>query len=71
MPDIDIDFEDTQRDRVLDYVKQKYGHAQFCHIGTYMKMAAKAAFKDVARVLGVQFDRSNQISNLLPEKLKL
>jgi DNA polymerase-3 subunit alpha len=70
-PDIDIDFEDTLRDKVVDYVSAKYGSENVANIGTFMKMTAKAAFKDVARVMGIPFDRANQLSNLLPEKVSL
>jgi DNA polymerase-3 subunit alpha len=62
MPDFDIDFEDTLREKVIEYVKHKYGEDKVCSIGTYMQMASKAAFKDVARVVGIPFDKSNQIS---------
>ena len=68
MPDIDTDFEDTQRDRVIEYIRQKYGEEKVAHIGTYMTMAAKAAFKDVARVYGVNFEQSNKLSALVTEK---
>lgn len=68
MPDIDSDFEDTQRDKVIDYIRQKYGEEQVAHIGTYMTMAAKAACKDVARVMGVNFEQSNKLSALVTGK---
>lgn len=71
MPDFDIDFEDTQRQRVIDYCTTKYGQEKVCSIGTFMKMATKAAFKDSARAVGVPFEKSNQISNLIPEKVSL
>ena len=71
MPDFDIDFEDTQRQKVIDYCTQKYGQEKVCSIGTFMKMATKAAFKDTARALGIPFERSNQITNLIPEKVSL
>lgn len=71
MPDFDIDFEDTQREKVIQYVTQKYGHDKVSAIGTYMQMASKAAFKDVARVLGVPFEKSNQISGLMLDKMSL
>ncbi len=71
MPDFDIDFEDVQREKVIEYVTQKYGNEQVSGIGTYMQMASKAAFKDVARVLGVPFEKSNQISWLMPDKISL
>lgn len=68
MPDIDTDFEDTQRDRVIEYIRNTYGREKVAHIGTYMTMAAKAAFKDVARVYGVNFEQSNKVSALVTEK---
>ncbi|MFA6255628.1 MAG: DNA polymerase III subunit alpha [Candidatus Absconditabacterales bacterium] len=71
MPDFDIDFEDVQREKVVQYVKEKYGQDKVCSIGTYMQLASKAAFKDVARVLGVPFEKSNQISGLMPDKMSL
>jgi DNA polymerase-3 subunit alpha len=71
MPDFDIDFEDTLRQKVIDYVTEKYGSDKVSSIGTFMKMASKAAFKDAARTLGVPFDRSNYISNLLVDKVDL
>jgi len=71
MPDFDIDFEDTLREKVIEYVRQKYGESKVSSIGTYMQLAPKAAFKDVARVMGVPFERSNQISSLMPDKISL
>ena len=71
MPDFDIDFEDVQREKVVQYVKEKYGQDKVCSIWTYMQLASKAAFKDVARVLGVPFEKSNQISWLMPDKMSL
>lgn len=68
LPDIDTDFEDTQREQVIDYIKQKYGTDNVANIGTFMTMAAKAAFKDVARVMGVSFEQSNKISALITDK---
>ncbi len=68
MPDIDIDFEDEKRLDVARYVREKYWEDRFAHIGTFMKLAAKAAFKDVARTMGMPFDRSNAITELISEK---
>lgn len=68
MPDIDTDFEDVQRDKLLDYVKEKYWQEKVASIWTYMTMAAKAAFKDVARTYWISFEQSNRISNLISEK---
>lgn len=67
MPDFDIDFEDTLREKVVQYVTEKYGQDKVCAIGTYMKLATKAAFKDAARAIGIPFEKSNQVSNLMWE----
>ncbi|HRX64039.1 MAG TPA: DNA polymerase III subunit alpha [Candidatus Absconditabacterales bacterium] len=71
MPDFDIDFEDTQRDRVIEYVKGKYGEENVCAIGTFMQMATRAAFKDAARAIGVPFDKSNKFSSLIPDRTSI
>lgn len=71
MPDFDIDFEDTQRFKVIEYVQQKYWIDKVSFIWTFMQMASKAAFKDAARTLWVPFDRSNQISAIIPDKTSL
>ena len=71
MPDFDIDFDDEQREKVIHYVTEKYGSENVCAIGTYMKLATKAAFKDAARAIGIPFDRSNLISNMIPEKMSM
>ena len=68
MPDFDIDFEDTLRDKVINYITDKYGVTNVCAIGTFMQLATKAAFKDVGRAIGVPFDRANAVVNLFPEK---
>lgn len=67
MPDFDIDFEDTLRNQVVEYVTHKYGKDHVSAIWTYMKMATKAAFKDAARAIGIPFEKSNQVSNLMGE----
>ena len=71
MPDFDIDFEDTQRERVIEYVKDKYWQENVCAIWTFMQMATKAAFKDAARAIWVPFDKSNKFSSLIPDKTKI
>jgi DNA polymerase-3 subunit alpha len=67
-PDIDIDFCQDRRELVIDYVKQKYGEASVAQIGTFGTMAAKAALKDVGRVLDVPLDRVNYLCKLVPTK---
>ncbi|HMO35904.1 MAG TPA: DNA polymerase III alpha subunit, partial [Gemmatales bacterium] len=66
-PDIDIDFCQDRRDEVIQYVKQKYGEQSVAQIATFGTMAARAAIKDVGRVLGVPLDRVNMLSNLIPK----
>lgn len=71
MPDFDIDFEDTQREKVIWHVREKYGDQNVCNIGTFMKMATKSAFKDAARALGLGFEKSNKFASLIPEKTSI
>ncbi|UOF94430.1 MAG: DNA polymerase III subunit alpha [Bacteroides sp.] len=68
MPDIDIDFDNEGRQKVIDYVVNKYGYYQVAHIITYGSMAAKMSIKDVARVLELPIDISNRLSKLIPDK---
>lgn len=71
MPDIDIDFCIEGRDRVINYVRDTYGHDKVCHIITFGTMLAKGVLKDVARALGFSFDDSQAITDLVPEQLKI
>lgn len=68
MPDIDIDFDDEGRQKVLDYVVDKYGKNQVAQIITYGTMAAKSSIKDVARVLDLPLPESNALAKLVPDK---
>ena len=68
MPDIDTDFDDQGRQRVIDYVVQKYGQNQVAQIVTYGTMAAKSSIKDVARVLDLDLSISNYLTKLVPDK---
>ena len=69
MPDIDIDICQVGREEVIEYVRQKYGHvAQIITFGT---LKARAAVKDVGRVIGLGFDEMNKITKLIPEELKM
>ncbi|MEM9364500.1 MAG: DNA polymerase III subunit alpha [Planctomycetota bacterium] len=70
-PDIDIDFEKERRQEVIDYVKERYGHEMVCQIGTFGTLAARAAIKDVGRALGVPLARVNQITEMVPDELKI
>lgn len=68
MPDIDTDFDDAGRQKVIDYVVDKYGKNQVAHIITYGTMAAKMSIKDVARVMDLQLDQSNLLAKLVPDR---
>ncbi|NLK82169.1 MAG: DNA polymerase III subunit alpha [Bacteroidales bacterium] len=71
MPDIDIDFDDDGRQKVLDWVTEKYGHDKVAHICTFGTMAAKSALKDVARVLQLPLSEANRMTKEFPENGKL
>ena len=68
MPDIDTDFDDVGRQKVIDYVVEKYGKNQVAQIVTYGTMAAKMSIKDVARVLDLPLQDSNALAKLVPDK---
>lgn len=68
MPDIDTDFDDVNRQKVIDYVVQKYGKNQVAQIITYGTMAARSAISDVARVLDYPLAESRSLTKLVPEK---
>ena len=68
MPDIDTDFDDEGRQKVIDYVVQKYGKQQVAQIVTYGTMASKSSIKDVARVLDLPLADANAIVKLVPDK---
>jgi len=68
MPDIDTDFDDAGRQKVIDYVVAKYGKNQVAQIITYGTMAAKMSIKDVARVMDLPLPESNALAKLVPER---
>src|SRR6185437_9081463 len=68
-PDIDIDFCQDRREEVIAYVKRRYGEESVAQIGTFGTMAARAAIKDVGRVLDVPLDRVNQLTTMIPKTL--
>ena len=68
MPDFDIDFCQTNRDRVIEYVKQKYGRNAVSQIATFGTMAARAAIRDVGRVLDMSYTFCDGVSKLIPNK---
>jgi len=68
MPDIDTDFDDEGRQKVIDYVVEKYGRNQVAQIITYGTMATKSSIKDVARVMDLPLADANYIAKLIPDK---
>jgi DNA polymerase-3 subunit alpha len=71
MPDIDIDFCIKNRDRVIDYVSEKYGREDVSQIITFGKMKARAVIRDVARSLGVSYTEADRIAKLIPEGINI
>ena len=71
MPDVDIDFDDDGRQKVLDYVTNKYGKDKVAHICTFGTMATKMAIKDVARVLKLPLQEADRLTKLVPEAPKM
>ncbi|PKA82636.1 DNA polymerase III alpha subunit [Ulvibacter sp. MAR_2010_11] len=71
MPDIDIDFDDEGRGKVMDYVINKYGSSQVAQIITYGTMAAKSSIRDTARVLDLPLNDADRIAKLIPNMTKL
>jgi len=71
MPDIDLDFADIRRDEVIDYVSEKYGQNQVAQIITFGTMAARAAIRDVGRVLGLSYSYCDRIAKMIPMFMSL
>lgn len=71
LPDIDVDFDDDGRQKVLEWVTEKYGADKVAHIVTFGSMAAKMAIKDVARVLKLDLSESNRLAKMVPEAPKM
>lgn len=69
MPDIDIDFEDTRREKVIQYVQEKYGELHVSGIVTFGHLLARAVGRDVGRIMGFDETTLNEISKLIPHKL--
>ena len=68
LPDIDIDFDDEGRDKVINYVINKYGKSQVAQIITYGTMAAKSSIRDAARVMELSLPEANELAKLIPER---
>ena len=70
-PDIDIDLCQERRYEVIEYVRKKYGEANVAQIGTFGTLKAKAAIKDVGRVLNIPLARVDQVTKLVPQRLNI
>ncbi len=68
MPDIDVDFSDEGRDKVLQYVREKYGADHVAQVCTFGTLAARAAVKDAGKALGIPFQDMNEFAKLIPAK---
>ncbi|MCB9183819.1 MAG: DNA polymerase III subunit alpha [Flavobacteriales bacterium] len=68
MPDIDTDFDDEGRQKVIDYVVEKYGQNQVAQIVTYGSMAAKSSIRDVSRVMDLPLNEADRLAKLVPER---
>ncbi|HZK08806.1 MAG TPA: DNA polymerase III subunit alpha [Bacteroidales bacterium] len=68
LPDIDIDFDEDGRERVLKWVEEKYGHQRVAHIITFGKMAPKMAIRDIARVKQLPLSEANRLSKMIPNR---
>lgn len=68
MPDIDTDFDDQGREKVINYVVEKYGREQVAQIITFGTMAAKSSIKDVARVMDLPLNESNELAKMVPDR---
>lgn len=66
MPDIDLDFDDRYRDKVIDYARSKYGDERVAHIITFSRVKAKTAIRDAARVLGMPYETGDALSKMMP-----
>lgn len=70
MPDIDMDFPTLERDKVNQYIKDKYGHDYTCAIGTYTRMKLKTCIKDFGKVKGLTFDYTNKLTKDIDDQIE-
>lgn len=70
MPDIDVDFPTEYRDAVKEYIKNKYGYAYTCSIGTYTRMKLKTCIKDFGKVKGLSFDYTNKLTKDIDDQIE-
>ncbi len=71
MPDFDVDFSDVDRQRVIDYVSEKYGHDHVSQIITFGTMAAKMVIRDVARVLDYPYSEADKLAKMIPNEIHI
>lgn len=71
MPDIDVDFEDSRRGEMIDYVSEKYGSEHVCQVITFGTLGAKACLRDVARVLDFPYAEADRIAKMVPTQLNM
>lgn len=71
MPDIDLDFPDNKREKILEYVQEKYGEEYVAQIATFGTLAAKQSLRDVGRVMGLSVAEMNQWSQAVPNRLNI
>ncbi|HOY47413.1 MAG TPA: DNA polymerase III subunit alpha [Alphaproteobacteria bacterium] len=70
MPDFDVDFEPTGIERVLNYICEKYGHDSVCRIITFGSLQARGAIRDIGRVYGIPYSKSDRLSKMIPNDAK-
>ena len=70
LPDIDTDFETDARDKVKNYLVEKYGYAYCCSVGTYTRMKLKTCLKDFGKVKGLSFDLTNKITKDIDDQIE-
>ena len=70
MPDVDIDFQTLGRDRVKEYIRQKYQFDYSCSVATFTRMKLKTCIKDFAKVKGLSFDYTNKITKEIDDQIE-
>lgn len=70
-PDVDVDFADTRREEVIEYVTKKYGEDRVANVITFGRMEARVAIRDIGRVLGMDYSDPDKIAKLVPQGMKL
>ena len=71
MPDFDVDFSDTKREKVIEYVSKKYGHDHVSQIITFGTMSARMVIRDVGRVLDYPYSETDKLAKMIPNELHI